>query len=225
MTHTPLTRELISDPALWRLSLSFSDTTINVLASKVVSDEPAIAATIALAPGVSSAAAALEEAVYANPMLLQPFSRTDIYAVTDRFHILPPEAADDDDVIDALDTLFDHDHPTAFAAEIDSRNWQVAMLPRDTARFLRRTFDRAAICGHLAVLGQYLSRRSRLGNTGKLYVNLRHGGGIDVMAFNATGLIAANTIAATDDNDTIYYILAVARTVGIDLSKIGRAHV
>lgn len=217
MTSSPLTRELVKEPARWRLALSFSDSVLDVLATCAVGVEEPVAASIALPAVAASPAAALEEVVYANPLLLMPFGRTDVSVVTSRFHILPPAAAAKTDVLDALDTLFDHDHPVPFVSDIDTRNSLVAMVPRETSRFLRRTFDRAVIEGHLAVLARYFARRSRLGNSGKLFVNLRHDGRVDFFAFDATGLIAANSIVCPDDNDVIYYILAIAGATGLDL--------
>lgn len=220
MTPPPLTRDIIKQPARWRLALSFSDTSLNVLATCSVGDEEPLLSTIPLQnSGATSPAAALEEAVYANPLLLGNFNRTDIVAVTSRFHILPPEAASNSDVLDALDIMFDSDHPTPEVAPLDARNSIVAMLDRDTARFLHRTFDRASLQGHLAVIGRYLSRRSRLGNSGKLYVNLAADSRIDIFAFDSAGLSGANTFNCQADADAVYYILAIARTCNMDLAN------
>lgn len=216
MSATPLTRELVKDPERRRLLLSISATAINVLVTPIDTDDECLAGYIPL--GDSAGAAILEEAVYANPLLLLPFKQVDIVVVTDRFHILPPETAGNAAVCEALDDIIDRDHCDAFADTIDSRNSQLTLLPRETARFLRRTFDTAAFHGHLAVLGRYLAGRTRLGNTGKLFVNLRRDA-IDLLAFDSMGLSVANTIACSNDNDALYYILAVARTAGLDLAN------
>ncbi len=216
MSATPLTRELVKNPERHRLLLSISATAINVLVAPIDTDDECLAASIELGRGAG--ATSLEEAVYANPLLLLPFNRVDIVIVTERFHILPPATAGNAAVCEALDELIDRDHCEAFADAIDSRNSQLTLLPRETARFLHRTFDTAVFHGHLAVLGRYLAGRSRLGNTGKLFVNLRRDS-IDLLAFDSLGLSVANTIACSDDNDALYYILAVARTAGLDLAN------
>lgn len=217
MIYPSLKHLTVKDPELWRMALSFSDSALNVLLVHKSGIEPPAAASVPFAPECRSLDNALEEAVYANPPLLQPFDSVDIVAVTDRFHILPPEAAESADVADALDVIFDHDHAVAFPAPIDGRNSQLTLLPRQVARFLRRTFDRPRIQGHLAALGSYLTHRSRLGNSGKLYVNLSPDGRVDTLAFDSAGLAGANTFAAPDPDDAAYYILAMAQTAGLDL--------
>lgn len=216
MSAAPLTRELVKDPERRRLLLSISATAVHVLVVPDEGDEECLAACIPLGEG--AAATSLEEAVYANPLLLLPFKQVDIVVVTERFHILPPEMAGNNAVCEALDDIFDRDHCEAFADAIDSRNSQLTLLPRETARFLHRTFDTAVFHGHLAVLGRYLAGRTRLGNTDKLFVNLRPDY-IDLLAFDSMGLSVANTIACSNDNDALYYILAVMRTAGLDLAN------
>lgn len=215
MNGMPLTRELISEPGRYRLLLSLGERSLHVVASCVAGDEEAVAATIELA---DSSAHTLEEAVYANPMLLLPFARTDVVAVTGRVHILPPDTATDSDAVDALTEIFDDDHPVALADNIDMHNTALLLLSRERVNFIRRTFDRASIHSHLAVLGRYLTRRSRLGNSGKVFVNLRRDS-LDILAFNSLGLAAANTIKTADDNDAAYFAMAIAREVGLAIDS------
>lgn len=215
MNGKPLTRELISDPGRYRLLLSLGDKSLHVVANCIAGDEESVADTIALA---DNSARTLEEAVYANPMLLLPFARTDVVVVSGRVHILTPDAADSADAVDALTEIFDDDHPETFVDQIDSHNSALLLMPRERVNFVRRTFDRPTLHSHLAVLGRYLTRRSRLGNSGKVFVNLR-ADSLDILAFNSLGLAAANTIAVADDNDAAYYALAVAREVGLDIAS------
>ena len=212
MNGKSLTRELIPDPVRYRLTMSLGDRSLNVVAACVAGDEEAVTATIALA---DDSARTLEEAVYANPMLLLPFARTDVVAVTGRVHILPPDTASDPDAVEAITSIFDDDHPVALPDTIDTRNSAVMLMSRERVNFIRRTFDRAAIHSHLAVLGRYLTRRSRLGNSGKIFVNLR-ADSLDILAYDSLGLAAANTFAAADDSDAAYFALAVARECGLD---------
>lgn len=218
MTTTPLTRDMIRDASRWRLALSISAGSLEVLARCTASDDEAIAAVFPLSSSVSPATA-LEEAVYANPLLLEPFGHTDIVLVTPRYHLMPPEAAADTEVLASLCDIFDDDRPETFTAPIDSCNCEITLVDRDTARFIRRTFDRATVSGHIAVLGEWLGRRSRLGNSGKLFVMLRRDGRADILAYDKAGISAATTfMCPSSDDDVVYYILAVARAAGHDMT-------
>ncbi len=216
MSNITLTRDLIAAPERWRLSMCLRRSMLEVLAWCPASPgEAPVAATLPLTPG--DPAAALEEAVYSHPMLIDRFARTDLVIADDRFHILPPETVADPDVLDCLDDMLGGDHQATAVTPIDSRNSQVSLIDPDIVRFVQRTFDACHIQGHLGVLGRFLSRRARLGNSAKLYVILHPSGTVDLLAFNALGLAAANSFAAPDDNDALYYILALANAAGLDL--------
>lgn len=218
MSNITLTRDMIAAPERWRLSMCLRKSMLEVLAWCPESPgESPVAATVPLTPG--AAVTALEEAVYSHPLLLARYARTDLVIADDRFHILPPETGADPDVLDCLDDMLGGNHPATAVTPIDSRNSQISLIDHDIVRFVQRTFDACHIQGHIGVLGRFFARRARLGNSAKLYVNLHPSGTVDLLAFNALGLAAANSFMAPDDNDAIYYILAVADTVGLDLEN------
>ena len=73
MAKAPLTKDLVDDASLWRLSLLIGDGAVDVLAHKIVGDAPIVSARLPFDPAASSTAAAVEEVIYANPLLLAPF--------------------------------------------------------------------------------------------------------------------------------------------------------
>ena len=216
MITTPLTRDLIKNTEHRYLTLSFSNSVLEVL---ITGDDPGEEPLVARIPFTvtSTVAAALEEAVYSNPLLLSQFKRTTVIAVTPRFHVLPSESSGDQDLADALAEMFDHDNPAYIFDDIDRRHCVAAAVDREVFRFVQRTFDRATLRSHIAVLGSFFATRSRLGNTAKMFVNLRHGRDMEIVVYNNHGLDAATYISCSDLNDTIYYILAAATAAHIDL--------
>lgn len=216
MITTPLTRDLIKNTEHWYMTLSFSNSVLEVLITGEDPGEEPLVARIPLTV-TSTVAAALEEAVYSNPLLLSQFKRTTVVAVTSRFYVLPSESKDDRDLTAALAELFDHDNPTYIFDDIDRRHCVAAAIDREVFRFVQRTFDRATVRSHIAVLGSFFASRSHLGNTAKMFVNLRHGKDMEIVAFNNHGLDAATYILCSDLNDTIYYILASATAANINL--------
>ncbi len=210
---------MIDNPQNWRLSLMICDKSLEVVARAVVGESSIIYSSIDID---TSAVPALEieDRIYANPLLLQPFGKTDIVIRTDRFQLLPPDVADDVDAVDSVLDMLPHPdgRPIPMLAPIDSRNMMVAMLDKGVSNFLSRTFFQVKPTTHLSVLSSYFTHRNRLGNSGKLYVNI-YGDYIDVLAFDSMGLTVANTFICGNDNDAAYYILASAKQIGFDFNS------
>ncbi len=220
MKQTPLTRDLIEDPSLWRLSLMICDGGVEVVIRRVMGEPDMISASLRYDAGIDSRAAALEELVYANPLLLAQFAKTDILLRTTAFQVLPPAVAGDDDAVEALLDLLPHPdgRPVSFVSELDEHNSVVTFADRGVANFLARTFFNMKPESHLSVLGRYFTHQSRLGNSGKMYVNIG-AEQMDILAFDSKGLSMANTFACASDDNAAYYVLAAARTVGFDLNS------
>lgn len=218
MASLPLTRDLIDDPANYRLALMIAPDAIDVVLRRVVGEAEPITAHIALQQGVDYASA-VEEAVYANPLLpAQLFNRVDIILRPERFQILDAATAADAEAVEAIVQLI-HDDATPPAPVVCAVNADfsvVALLPTQVARFLRRTFDQARLLSHLWPLASYFGRQSRQGNCDKLYAVI-HGANLDVLAFTSAGLVAANSYRCPDINDAAYYVLALAKSLNLNL--------
>lgn len=212
MATLPLKRDLIDDPANYRLALLIAADAIDVSVRRVAGEAEPITAHIALQQGVDFASA-VEEAIYANPLLpAQLFNRVDIVIRPERFQLLDAATAADAAAVDALCDLIHDDNmaPTPVVCPVSDKYSAVTLLPQALMRFINRTFDRARIHCHLGVLASYFARQSRQGNCDKIYAVI-HGSNVDVLAFNATGLTAANSFVCPNINDAAYYILSLAK--------------
>ncbi len=218
MKQTTLTRDTIDDPALWCLSMMICSNTVEVVLRRIVGEPELLTATLVCDANLPQAAA-IEELVYANPLLLAQFGKTDIVVRTDRFQIVPPEVAADADAVEAMLDLLPHPEgrPSTIISDIDSRNAMVAFVDHGVANFIARTFYLVKPIGHLTALGRYFEHQSRMGNSGKMYVNLS-GNSLDIIAYNALGLTIANSFDCPSDDNAAYYILAAAKTSGFDFS-------
>jgi len=162
---------------------------------------------------------ALEESVYAAPSLLADYGKVDIVVRTTSYTLLPPDLghggceaaasiahiAGEGDVV-----LYDN-------TDVATVAWSISA---DTDNFLSRTFRNAPVCCHISPLLSFLGRRSRQGNSGKLFVHFpEHCNEIDFAAFSAAGrLLAAGTQPYAADNDILYFTLSVAKTFGLDIT-------
>ncbi len=217
MANTHLTKDLVDDPSLWRLSMLIGDSAIDVLAHRVVGGTDLVCASLPFDTGTTTAAGAIEEAVYANPLLLAPFGKIDIVVRTSDFFITPPEVAGNNEAMQSLSEIFrgGDSRSVQFLSPVDSRNAVTFFLDKGVANFLGRTYDPTRPQHVLSSLGRYFTYKSRLGNSSKMYVNLT-AGHMDLLVFDNLGLAAANSFSCPDINDATYYVIAVARTAGLD---------
>ncbi len=153
---------------------------------------------------------ALEEAVYANPLLLQPFDRCEILYRSDDF-MLVPAGCDGAGISKVLGAGVETQE--VFYSEIDHANSIAALIDTPTRNFFRRTFDTAGFLHPLAKSATFFASKSRMGNSGKLFV-LIDSDRLDVVGFGAPGLVVATSFPS-DDNAT-YYVLACMKTAGLD---------
>jgi len=205
-----LNKDLIDNPALWRLGILIGPTAIDVLAHRVVGEAPAVQGRIAYDAASASHAAAVEEAVYANPMLLLPFRTIDI-AVRAPHSVVVPTGTGTQAVADLLGL----DSNTAILTDsLDSRHDLLYTLDKGTLNFLNRTFEPQP--RHvLGILGRYYSRPARRSNTSRIYIEVADNL-MEVLLLDNTGPAAAATFTCSSTDERAYYALSVFTAAGLD---------
>lgn len=205
-----LNKELVDDPANWRLSMLLEPDAIEVFAHRLVGEAPVVAARLPLS-ATAPQAEAFEEAVYANPLLLMPFQKTDLLISTADALIAPPDVEEE-----PLRQLlgFENDKSLIFS-EIDDRNSVAFLAPRGVANFVGRTFDKLQPRHVLSVLARYSLVRSQRGNTAKAYVCLGKKS-LSLLVLNNLGLVMARHFDDVGIDEAAYWILAVFRHCGLD---------
>lgn len=205
-----MNKDLIDNPALWRLGLLIGPGAIDVLAHRVVGEAPAVQGRIPYDPAATSPAAALEEAVYANPMLLMPFRTVDIALRAPQAVAAP---ADTDPA--ALARLLKTDPANAILADtLDSRHSILYALDKGIVNFLGRTFDTQP--RHvLGIMCSYYSRPARRSNASRMYIDISDTH-IDVLVLDTTGPAAAATFACSTTDEQAYYALSVFTSARLD---------
>lgn len=109
-----------------------------------------------------------------------------------------PDTADDS----RAETLFTPMSPAGVTVAVKMQSQLLA--------FLRRTFNNPAIYPPIAPLSRYFYDSSRIGHSGKIYVNIRRDS-LDLLAFTGSRLELANTFAFRESADAIYYIMSVRK--------------
>lgn len=209
-----LEKDMIDDARLWRMALRIDRKSLSVAVTSTVQDNSLIYRTITLDESAQSWQTAIEDAVYANPLLLSDFSRTDIALDTELFTVVPSEITDSDLQRGITDKLFpepvtDGERTTVTLADPipGTGATLLAVMPAGVENFLRRTFFNAHLHHCVSVLTRYFHTRGQMGNSGKLFVHL-HSGSVTLVAFNHESLAMANRLKSENNVDSIYYIMA-----------------
>ncbi len=208
----PLTKDLIDDPSLWQLSLLIGAGGIDIFAHRSAGEDGGVVVeSLRYDPAAQSAAEAVEEAVYSNPLLLQPFQKVHLVLSTPRAIVVPSDTD-----MESLETLLAMEHDDVMLeSPVDDRHKVVYVVERGVANFLQRTYDRAVPVHALAVLARYSAARSRRGNVSRMLVSLGTDGA-DIVVFNQLGLAAARHVSVTTPRETAYYVLAIFKHCGMN---------
>lgn len=205
-----MNKDLIDNPALWRLGLVIGPDAIDVLAHRVVGEAPAVQGRLRYDAAATSAASAVEETIYANPMLLLPFRTTDIAMRAPKSLVVP--AGTDAEAVASL--LGCDDSPAMMADSLDSRHDIIYAVDRGVQNFLGRTFD-VQPRHVLGILSRYYSRPARRSNTARMYIEIADGLTEILVLDNVSPKAAATFACATADEQT-YYAMSVFTSAGLD---------
>lgn len=216
----PLTPDLISDPKMHRLGLMVSESSVHVTVSSRINENECVTRTIEFKPEASDAVAALEEAVYDNPLLIADFHAVDVIVDNNRFFVMDIEKATEQEIRRRIDALWPPErHKEEFqplVSEIEeNRTVLVSAIPRKLLSFLRRTWNSPVIMHRMAVLSRYHALKNHLGNMGKIHIRLLPER-LDIVAFGRDGLLLANSFAINAVDDAVYYTLMAAQHLGFD---------
>lgn len=210
----------IDSPRLWRLALLLDGDSLRAVVWSTVREASMLQFSVPLNPTLPRLKA-LEDAIYATPVLLSDYLSVDIVVATKAYTILPP-GSERELVRDVADycALTDDDTHTVNTDTIAGVATVAWTLDSDIDRFLRRTFRNPVIQCHISPLIKFFGLNKNRGNGAKVFVHLAGSAAapeVDIIAFGHDGRLAiVATHDASSDNDVIYNILASAQLIGID---------
>lgn len=165
----------------------------------------------------------LEEAVYAAPILLSDFARVDVLVRDHRYMAVPSGLPEETlkDMIDYSCLAPDDKDYDLHTDRIDTLDTDIAWpLESSLGGFLARTFRNPHVQCHVSPLLRHFSRRSALGNGGKVYAHLSQCGDTrqaDIIILGGNGRLSlAASYDLRGDDDALYYILAGMQQAGLD---------
>ncbi len=211
MLANHLDKDLIAQPALWRLVLFLQYDRLDVMLLPPVESEDVVFASLPLVG--DTPVKALEDVIYANPLLLNDFKSVECLFETPDAMPVPPEVSPDD-----YDTIlrrgFDIDEPgLCVSATGEASAVVVASIDPEVKGFLQRTFYNIRFEYHLASLCSYIAAINP-SDSKRLYVVSRRNR-MDVVALDGKKLLMLNTFEWDEIADAAYYVLAVCSILSI----------
>lgn len=210
MTQQPLDSSLIANPRLYNLILRIEPTRLDVMIYNGDEDDSLVYRSIKLDASMSQIAA-LEEAVYENPVLLGDFNSITVIIASADYAVVPEWIAENPSLeAKVAGKLLVSDDPDTelLTVPVPESGVDVLLTPRvRLLAFLRRTFNNPVILHHVAPLIRYFHSTEKLGAAGKIFVNLRSDS-LDIISLGSDGPKLVNTFRFRDKMDAVYYILA-----------------
>lgn len=217
MSSNVLDKDLIAQPHLWRLTMLVGPTHLDVLLLPPVEGEEAVFRRIELDGEALSQSKAVEDAIYANPLLLSDFKGVTCLVDTPSAMAVPTEISPTDYEL-LCAKAFGEEEPGVVVSPTGTETAVMLMSVDQSLRgFISRTFYNARFAHHLAPLCRYLAGINPAGSS-RLYALMREGA-VDLVALDGRRLLCVNTFACTTAADAVYYILATAKLLDIDTEE------
>lgn len=222
METGPLTKELVPDTALMHLNMKLSDGRLDVMLYNPLVDHSLIYRSISFPADEQQKLKVFEDFIYDNPVLTSEFAKTNILIAGNNFTVLPLEITDTD-LIDKSLRAACPDMPSSAEIIVNSINELgasfVTGIPAALLNFIRRTFINAPVLNHLVPLARYFSSRWAPGSPARMLVNLQDNV-MDVVVTGSTGLLFANSLTYRENEDAVYYIVALCELLGGKVEEI-----
>ena len=149
-----------------------------------------------------------------------PYRRINVLSAGKRFTFIPLDFFEDEQT----EQVFYHNHSPRDNEQVlynilHASNVVVLFGMDKTAyAFLQEKHPQVRFYSHTTPLIEYFSSKSRLGNTRKMYVNLRKETA-DVYCYERNRLLLANTYPCTVTADRIYYLLYIWKQLELDQER------
>ncbi len=197
----------IEQPRLWRLYMFITPGHLYVMLFHSADAAGVHILTIPLddADRADDITHSLEEAVYANAWLVNDFGRVSVIYDGPDYSVLPP--------VIAADTEPAPRWMRCQAGAVETLDFKI---PQKLSNFVMRTWPSATIEHRVAPLSRYFYSKSRIGQAGKMYVNVSDHRTLDIIVYGRNGLRMLNTFTFTDTVDAVYFIMATRELLQLD---------
>lgn len=211
-------KDLIPQSHLWTLGLLIGRRSIDAVFFPPVDTDDIIVRSITLDPAAPSHLKAVEEAVYDNPALLNPYRSVFALVDSDCFTILPDALGDDSAELAAKAIELTSGEPSCSrmniaASQLDGCAATLYFgIDTDLTGFLRRTFFNISLGHPLKPLIESMTTREE---PAPAVAASLHDGRLSLVCADSTGLRIANMFSYAAVADAAYYTLAARKAAGL----------
>ncbi|MDE6316853.1 MAG: DUF3822 family protein [Muribaculaceae bacterium] len=221
-TTTPLTKELVNDPAYCRLDLRIGMGSMEVMIYNPLEENSLLLRRVELPGDSDGALKQIETFIYDNPLLLSDFRTITAIIESRSFLTVPTPVAESCEPLTLLRSADSDTDPRAVVIDDRLDAFDAVMLtplPAATANFLRRTFPNIRLHNALLPFTRYCHSHLTQGNTVKAFVNMRERS-LDIVVMSANTLQLLNRFEYRDINDAAFYILNCTESMPEEISEI-----
>lgn len=145
------------------------------------------------------------------------YRQTNILIHTSRYTSVPLELFEDEQMETIFYQNFRKQNNEIILCNVLGKSNLVVLFPIDklTHLFLSEQFPNARFFSTISPQIEYLTSRSKLGNSNKLYANI-HTSSMDVFALDKGRLQLANSYAVNNAGDCAYYLLNIWKQLAYD---------
>lgn len=206
----------VKRPELWTLMLAVGERRLQFILFTPAQENSLIAREIPLRPATSWIAA-LENAVYDNPVLLDDYGRVDIVAAAPHFVVVPPAVAQDEEQAEQVfTTMYPADDCDVLSCSLPQCGVAVTYgLPRGMYSFLQRTFSTAPVVHHLYPLCEHFKRLNDGSGISRMFINL-HQDYMDMVVYRKGDMLLANSFPLRNATDAAFLALHTWNSFDLD---------
>lgn len=151
----------------------------------------------------------IEKAIYAEPILLNPFKKTFIIVSNDHFTWVPEEFFDPEEENISYNYCFPGDQSRVLSSSLkDKSAYLLFGLDKEIYGFIQRTFGNITYLHSIGILCEFFKELHPERTTPEMYAHLQNKQ-LYLFCFDSSGLILANTFSCKTAEDIVYYILNV----------------
>ena len=160
-----------------------------------------------------------ENSIIAEDILCDEYNGINLIVASDRFTLVPAELFDENEFLKFYEfNIESRDEEVVYKYMPGNDCYIIFGIDTDKYLFLKRTFSDLNIYHHLEILGEYFVSKSRMGNSEKMYCQVRYGM-LDIICYKKGKLCFMNSFRYKHIDDVTYFVMNIWKTLGYDQYK------
>lgn len=157
-----------------------------------------------------------EDYMIGEDILCDEYKEVHLIVANDRFTLVPSELYDEDEKEKYYDFNLEKRDEVVVSKFMPHNGCYIIFgIDKEKYSFLKRSFADIIIYHHLEILTEYFVSKSRLGNSDKMYCQVRYGM-LDIICFKKGKAAFINSFRYRHLNDVVYFIMNVWNTLKMD---------